>query len=285
MSTAQTTETNNSIANEYRMAIYTFDINFNTIQTLTSNLSTAATAASNIQQLMVWDNNVMLTPVLTTTGNTTNGNKTVTNLASTTGLATGQVVFGTGIAGNTTVSSKSGTSVTLNNAATVTKTGSTLTFGTTTSNSDADTNYTNAMTQINSIMPNPGQGTQSPGDTPKEIMFFVTDGVEDETNASCSSSATVNCSGSRQESVMDPSYCTTIKNRGILIAVLYTEYLPLPTNTWYTNHVSSYQPQIATNLQSCASPGLYTEVLTGGDISAALNQLFITAVNSVFLSQ
>ena len=84
---------------------------------------------------------------------------------------------------------------------------------------------------------------------------------------------------------MDPSYCTTIKNRGILIAVLYLEYLPLPTNTWYNNHVSKYQPAIATNLQNCATPGLYSEVLTGGDISAALSKLFINAVDSVFLSK
>jgi hypothetical protein len=141
------------------------------------------------------------------------------------------------------------------------------------------------MTNINTIMPAPGHGTKSPGDTPKEILFFVTDGEEDEIVSGCSTSATVDCSGSRQESVMDPGWCTTIKNRGIVIAILYTEYLPLPTNTWYTSHVSKYQPNIGPTLQSCATPGLYTEVLTGQDISAALSQLFILAVNSVFLSK
>jgi hypothetical protein len=79
------------------------------------------------------------------------------------------------------------------------------------------TNYTNAMTQIISIMPNPGGGTRIAGDTRQEVLFFVTDGVEDET-----------VNGSRVHSLMDPSYCTTIKNRGIRIAVLYTTYLPLP---------------------------------------------------------
>ena len=79
------------------------------------------------------------------------------------------------------------------------------------------TNYTNAMTQIISIMPNPGGGTRIAGDTPQEVLFFVTDGVEDET-----------VNGSRVHSLMDPSYCTTIKNRGIRIAVLYTTYGPLP---------------------------------------------------------
>ena len=34
---------------------------------------------------------------------------------------------------------------------------------------------------------------------------------------------------------MSTSYCDIIKNRGIRIAVLYTVYDPLPTNTWYMN--------------------------------------------------
>jgi hypothetical protein len=66
-------------------------------------------------------------------------------------------------------------------------------------------------------MPYPGGGTRIAGDTPQEVLFFVTDGVEDEI-----------VNGSRVQSLMDPSYCTTIKNRGIRIAVLYTTYLPLP---------------------------------------------------------
>jgi hypothetical protein len=73
------------------------------------------------------------------------------------------------------------------------------------------------MTQIISIMPNPGGGTRIAGDTPQEVLFFVTDGVEYET-----------VNGSRVQSLRYPSYCTTIKNRGIRIAVLYTTYGPLP---------------------------------------------------------
>jgi Flp pilus assembly protein TadG len=214
MTTASNTMLTNNAA--YRMAIYTFDVAFNTIQALTTDLGAAQTAAGTIQLLTMYTNNHL-----------TNGDN----------------------------------------------------------NQDADTNYDNAMTNINTIMPDPGHGTKSPGDTPKEILFFVTDGVEDEKVGSCTTSATVDCNGSRQESVMDNGWCTTIKNRGIVIAILYTEYLPLPTNSWYTAHVSKYQPSIATTLQSCATPGLYTKVTTDQDISAALSALFVLAVNSVFLSK
>jgi Flp pilus assembly protein TadG len=141
-------------------------------------------------------------------------------------------------------------------------------------NNDTMTNYTNAMNQINSIMPNPGVGTKQAGDKPQEVMFFVTDGVEDE-----------KVSGSRVQSLMDPSYCTTIKNRGIRIAVLYTEYLPLPTNAWYNTYIAPFQRNIGPTLKSCASPGLYFKVTTDQDISGAMSALFNLAVATARLAK
>jgi Flp pilus assembly protein TadG len=197
MASAQSTATNNNAT--YRAAIYTFNIGFNTITTLTASLSAAKSQAANIQLYEVPYQNW---------------------------------------------------------------------------NNDTITNYTNAMTQINSIMPNPGGGTKQAGDTPQEVMFFVTDGVEDETVGS-----------SRVQSLMDPSYCTTIKNRGIRIAVLYTTYLPLPTNAWYNTYIAPFQPNIGPNLQSCASPGLYFQVSTDQDISAAMIALFNAAVRTAHLTK
>jgi len=141
-------------------------------------------------------------------------------------------------------------------------------------NSDEDTNFDAALTGINGLMPNPGSGTNNAGDTPQEVMFFVTDGVEDE-----------NYSGSRRQSVLDVNQCNAIKSRGIRIAVLYTEYLPLPTNAWYNKYIAPFQANIAPTMQQCASPGLYFEVKTGGDISAALASLFEMAVQTAYLSR
>jgi Flp pilus assembly protein TadG len=144
-------------------------------------------------------------------------------------------------------------------------------------NSDADTNYDAAMTGITALMPSPaGGGTNKAGDTPQEILFIVTDGVEDEM-----------VSGSRQESTMigTKDWCTPLKNNGIKIAILYTDYFPLPTNSWYNSHVAPYQASIGTTLQNCASSGLFYEVGLGQDISAALNELFQSAVASAHLTQ
>ncbi len=146
--------------------------------------------------------------------------------------------------------------------------------------SDGDTDIDDALTGINSIMPTPGNGTTKSGDSPQEVLFFVTDGVEDYMN-----------DGTRQISLLNTANCTTIKNRvssnglPIRIAVLYLDYLPLPSNAFYTANVEPFQPNIGTTLQSCASPGLYQEVTTDQDISTALNTLFINAVNSAHLTQ
>jgi hypothetical protein len=140
-------------------------------------------------------------------------------------------------------------------------------------NNDADTDFGLAMTSMNTAMPNPGSGTSVKGDTPQEVLFLVTDGVNEVVN------------GARVPSVMDPTQCDAIKKRGIRIAVLYTEYLPLPQDSYYAGHVSSFQSNIGPSLQSCASQGLYSMVTTGGDISAALANLFQYAVQSAYLSQ
>jgi hypothetical protein len=141
---------------------------------------------------------------------------------------------------------------------------------------DMDTNYDGAMSGITALMPTPGTGTTKAGDTPQEILFFVTDGVEDE-----------NSGGNRTLSTMTGTkdWCTPLKKKGIRIAVLYTEYFPLPNNSFYVSNVQPWQPSIATTLQNCASSGLFYEVGLGQDISSALNQLFQSAVASSHLTQ
>jgi Flp pilus assembly protein TadG len=145
-------------------------------------------------------------------------------------------------------------------------------------NSDMDTNFETAMSAVNTIMPNPGLGT--PTSTPQEVLFIVSDGVDDEANASCSQAQ----DGSRCQQPFDTTWCTSIKNRGIQIAVLYTAYLPLTTNSWYSEWVSPFQSQIASNMESCASTGMFFQVTTDGDITAAMQALFAQAISTARLT-
>jgi Flp pilus assembly protein TadG len=160
-------------------------------------------------------------------------------------------------------------------------------------NTDYGTAIESALTGVNNIMPSPGLGSNSSGDTPQEVIFLVTDGVDDmviSNSSLCNTNATypLPSAGSqyRCQQPLNPSICTTIKNRGIRIAILYTEYLQLPSDSWYNseiaqfNNPSSSTGQIAQNLQSCASAGLFADVQTGGDISTALTNLFIKVASS-----
>jgi Flp pilus assembly protein TadG len=139
-------------------------------------------------------------------------------------------------------------------------------------NSDEDTDFEAAMSGINTAMPAPGTGMA--GNTPQEVLFLVSDGVDDN-----------KVNGARNQALFSTSWCTTVKNRGIRIAVLYTTYLPLPTNNWYTTYIAPFQPQIAANMQSCASPGLYFQVSTDQDITSAMQALFRQAVATARLTQ
>jgi len=145
-------------------------------------------------------------------------------------------------------------------------------------NNDTDTNFESAMSAINTLMPLPGTGT--PASTPQEVLFIVTDGVDDEVASSCSQSL----DGSRCQQPFNTTWCTTVKNRGIQIAVLYTAYLPLPTNSWYNNWIAPFQSKIAPNMESCASPGMFFSVTTDGDITAAMQTLFQQAVAAARLT-
>jgi Flp pilus assembly protein TadG len=140
----------------------------------------------------------------------------------------------------------------------------------TNNNNDENTNFEQAMSNLNSIMPAPGTGYT--GSSPQEVLFLVSDGVDDK-----------NVSGSRYQGLFDTSWCTTVKNRGIMIAVLYTQYLPLPTNDWYNTYIAPFQSQIAGNMQSCATSGLFFQVTTDQDITAAMAALFQAAITTAHL--
>jgi Flp pilus assembly protein TadG len=128
----------------------------------------------------------------------------------------------------------------------------------------------------------PGQGTSNSGDSPQEVLIIISDGMVDEYLPSYTGSTTPRAMAPINTLVDN---CTAIKNSGIRIAFLYLTYNPLPTNTYYTQHIASFQPNIATAAEACASPGLYTKVDTGGDIAGALTNLFEVAVTTARLTR
>jgi Flp pilus assembly protein TadG len=150
-------------------------------------------------------------------------------------------------------------------------------------NGDMDTYLDSDLTAMNAVMPTPGTGTNNATDTPQEVLFIVTDGLNDE--GSPRSYPPIDWSGDK---------CSTIKSRNIRIAMLYTTYVNGSGGSWYNNKVGPNLPTglpaglpsttpvgsdpMALAAQQCASPGLYYQVSTDGDVSAALIHLFQEAV-------
>lgn len=144
---------------------------------------------------------------------------------------------------------------------------------------DTATNFTTAMTSMNATMVDPGSGTGEDGDTPQAVLFIITDGMRDEMY-----------NGSRIMGPLPASLCDTIKNRNIRIAILETEYLPeSASDSWsITNVKDKYLAPtntISPALEACATSGLYYQVTTDSDVSAALSALFQAVVSSAHLTQ
>ena len=149
-------------------------------------------------------------------------------------------------------------------------------------NSDQDTNFNSAMTGANAAITTPGSGGSSL--TPQKVLFLVSDGMNDAAySGSCSGGN--NIGGTRCVGPIDTTLCTTIKNRGIKIAVLYTTYSVLTTDPWTVANVNPIIPNINPAMSSCATPGYFFEVSPTQGISAAMNALFQKAVANAHIAQ
>lgn len=141
-------------------------------------------------------------------------------------------------------------------------------------NNDQQTSFDTALTQIKAKMGTQGTGISAA--SPEKILFFVADGVGDSNKpSSCTKKTT---SGRCQEPI-DIRYCDALKAAKFKIAVLYTTYLPLPTNSWYNSWIAPFQGEIGPRMKACASDGLYFEVSPTQGITEAMNALFLRILN------
>ena len=135
---------------------------------------------------------------------------------------------------------------------------------------EPDTNWPAALTSLTSVVGTSGTGANS--STPKKFAFIITDGVSDYlTNVS---------SGNRVLTAMSSSNCAALKTNGVTVLVLYTQYTPLPTNSFYVSNVAPFAGSIPTNLQACASsPQLYFYATDPTSIQSAMQQMlqYVTA--------
>ncbi|WP_035646755.1 TadE/TadG family type IV pilus assembly protein [Bradyrhizobium sp. ORS 285] len=147
-------------------------------------------------------------------------------------------------------------------------------------NNDQCTDFDGAMSAMSGVIPTQGDGSST---SPQKWLFFVSDGVADYNYPTTCSKTTV--SGGRCQEPLNTATCTALKARGIKIAVLYTTYLAITNNSWYTTYIAPWRNDIGTVMKSCASPGYYYEVDSSGSIGAALTALFQQAIASAHLTK
>jgi Flp pilus assembly protein TadG len=244
LSTASTTETNNSVPSEFAVALFPF------IQ----NLCTASNNSSN-------SCSVGLTSSLT--------GATITNFAA--------------------------------RLASLLDTGTNATLG------SGGTHFENALSQMNSFITSIGTGVSSSNALP--YVFIVTDGSQDyqtqsggnwgsqnwsaSTNVPYQNSATVLPTYSPNDQtggLNNTNYCTTMKNRGITIAILYIPYGTIQDpNSVFANNEDGYAnaniANIPAALQACASTNFFYTANTPTDIQNALLAMFEQAVSTAHITQ
>jgi len=146
------------------------------------------------------------------------------------------------------------------------------------------THIDTAITSMNSVITSVGDGSAWNNTLP--YVFLVTDGAQDPQVKGVPNGS---WSGSNHATVIDPTVCSQLKTRGIIVSVLYIPYQPInPVNTSFAGDEDDYAnwniPNIPASLQGCASPGFYYTANTPADITAALNAMFDHAVATAHIT-
>ncbi|MFP5076656.1 TadE/TadG family type IV pilus assembly protein [Rhizobium sp. YIM 134829] len=142
-------------------------------------------------------------------------------------------------------------------------------------NNDQQTPFDDVLKDVQKEMK--GQDAFSKANDREPVLFFVTDGVADHAK---STACKKRQNGSRCMEPIDIDFCQKIKDQGGMIAVLYTTYLPLPTNSFYRDWIKPFQGEIGPRLAQCATPGYFFEVSPTQGIEEAMKALFKKVIRS-----
>jgi Flp pilus assembly protein TadG len=143
---------------------------------------------------------------------------------------------------------------------------------------------------LNGLITSVGTGVNSSNTLP--YVFLITDGAQDPQSKGVPNGG---WSGSNHAVTLGdssnqyPTICSTIKNRGIVISVLYIPYQKInPVNSSFANDEDDYAnnniPNIPTALTACASPGFMYTANTPQDITTSLQAMFKHALMTAHLT-
>jgi hypothetical protein len=159
---------------------------------------------------------------------------------------------------------------------------------------------------MNSFISSVGTGSNSSNGLP--YVFIVTDGSQDYQTQSGGNWGSQNWSSSSKVPYQNSAtvlptyspndqtgganstdYCTTMKNRGVTIAILYIPYTAIsdPNASFASDedgYANSNIQYIPSALQSCASTNFFYTANTPADIQSALVTMFEQAVSTAHIT-
>ena len=139
-----------------------------------------------------------------------------------------------------------------------------------------DTDITDSMATLAGELTASGDGTTQA--TPRKVLFLVTDGLVDYPQPNANGSGTT-----RVYKPISSADCTTFKNLGYTVYVVFTPYYAV-MNGFYISNIKTYaEPyatgSLATALQACASsPSDYISAADSTDLDAALTKFLKSAL-------
>ena len=147
------------------------------------------------------------------------------------------------------------------------------------------THFDNLASGLGSYIKTIGNGTSA--SQPKPFIFLVTDGVD---NSQTYTGTGGWNGGSNPQQPNINAACQYAKQQGITFSILYIPYQPIynPDPSFAGNEdgkVNNLIPSVASNLQSCASPGFFFTANSDADITSAMQAMFAQAQRAARLTQ
>ena len=97
---------------------------------------------------------------------------------------------------------------------------------------------------------------------PRKFAVMITDGVRSNWDK-----------GNAGFHAFNPTWCDEMKKNGVQVIVLFTRYVPMPTESVYNDLIKPWHPTLEGKMKDCASPGLFFPATEDKEIEKAFRQI------------
>jgi Flp pilus assembly protein TadG len=134
-----------------------------------------------------------------------------------------------------------------------------------------NTNYETSIDQVATEVGKAGDGKSAVN--PKKAVFIVTDGIQD--TGFYTSTTSYTWYADHHMGTVDPAACAVMKNNGVLVGVLYIDYI---TPQGYEGAVNPIMGDVLPNMKACASDGLFFNATSPAGIALAMKDMLAAAM-------